>query len=125
MGARFLYRTRSDPRSYDASRGEMRGGPDTVIVYVNSVLCAMDREVRITIPVTRWKLAKIGVACFWAALRGEGTAPRSPKATSLPEPNQEALHPVTLSEPLSEAIQQESDEVRWERLIQEMRDLSR
>lgn len=64
MGARFLYRTRSDPRSYDASRGEMRGGPDTVIVYVNSVLCAMDREVRITIPVTRWKLAKIGVACF-------------------------------------------------------------
>ena len=122
MGARFLYRTRSDPRSYDASRGEMRGGPDTVIVYVNSVLCAMDREVRITIPVTRWKLAKIGVACFWAALRGEEA---SPKPASVPEPNRKAVHPVTRSEPLLEATQQESDEARWERLIQEMRDLSR
>jgi hypothetical protein len=125
MGARFIYRNRSDSRFYDVSKGELRGGPDKVIVYVNNVLCAMDREARITIPVSRWKLAKIGVACFWAALRGEGAAPRSPKAASVPEPNREALHPVTLSEPLPAAIQQESDEVRWERLIQEMRDLSR
>jgi type IV secretory pathway TrbD component len=125
MGARFIYRNRSDPQFYDASRGEMRGGSDKVIVYVNGVLCAMDREARITVPVSRWKLAKIGVACFWAALRGERAATRSPKAASVSEPNREALHPVTLSEPLPEAEQQESDAVRWERLMQEMRDLSR
>ena len=125
MGARFIYRNRSDPRFYDASRGEMRGGSDKVIVYVNGVLCAMDREARITVPVSRWKLAKIGAACFWAALRAGAAAPRSPKAASVSEPNREALHPVTPSEPLPEAEQQESDEVRWERLMQEMRDLSR
>ena len=126
MGARFIYRNRSDPRFYDASKGEMGGGPDKVIVYVNGVFCAMDREVRITVPVSRWKLAKIGVACFWAALRGEGTAPCSPQAASVPEPNRETFHPVApLFEPLPEAEQPESDEVRWERLMQEMRDLSR
>lgn len=126
MGARFIYRNKSDPRFYDASRGEMRGGPDKVIVYVNGVLCAMDREARITVPVSRWKLAKIGVACFWAALRSEGAASRSPEAASVPEPSRETFHPaVPLFEPLPEAEQQESDEVRWERLMQEMRDLSR
>ena len=82
MEARFIYRNRSNARFYDASTREMRGGPDKVIVYVNGVLCAMDRETRITIPVSRWKLAEIGLACFWAALRGEG-APRSAETLRL------------------------------------------
>ena len=75
MEARFIYRNRLDARFYDASKGEMRGGPDKVIVYVNGVLCAMDREARIVIPVSRWKLAEIGFACFLAALKGKGNVP--------------------------------------------------
>jgi hypothetical protein len=67
----FLYRNRSDTRFYDANTQEMRGGPDKVIVYLDGVLCAMDRETKITIPVSRWKLAEIGLVCFWTALRGE------------------------------------------------------
>ena len=51
MEARFIYRNRSDVRFYDASAREMRGAPDKVIVYINGVLCAMDREAKITIPV--------------------------------------------------------------------------
>ena len=74
MEARFIYRNRLDARFYDASTGEMRGGPDKVIVYVNGVLCAMDREAKIVIPVSRWKLAEIGLACFLAALKGKGGA---------------------------------------------------
>ena len=77
MEARFIYRNRSDARFYDASTREMRGGPDKVIVYINGVLCAMDREARVVIAVSRWKLAEIGVACFWAALKGKGAAPAS------------------------------------------------
>jgi hypothetical protein len=133
MEARFIYRNRSDVQFYDASTREMRGGPDKVIVYINGVLCAMDREAKITIPVSRWRLAEIGVACFWAALRGKGAAPHSLEAAPITEPAPEALSPSPLafSEPLVEAIHQEeathqeSDEARWERLIQEMRDLSR
>ena len=53
MEARFIYRNRSDVRFYDASTREMRGAPDKVIVYINGVLCAMDREAKITIPVSR------------------------------------------------------------------------
>ena len=74
MEARFIYRNRSDVAFYDASTQEMRGGPDKVIVYVNGVLCAMDREARIVIPVSRWKLMEIGVACFLAALKAKGSA---------------------------------------------------
>lgn len=86
MEARFIYRNRSDARFYDASAGEMRGGADKVIVYVNGVLCAMDRESKITIPVSRWKLAEIGLACFWAALKGKGAVPRSLESVPVPEP---------------------------------------
>jgi hypothetical protein len=133
MKARFIYRNRSDARCHDASEGEMRGGPDKVIVYIDGLLCAMDRDAKIIIPMSRWKLAEIGLACFLAALKGKGAAPRSLEAVPVPEP------PPALPEPADEhllrsldderaspeASHQESSEARWERLIREMRDLSR
>jgi type IV secretory pathway TrbD component len=127
MEARFIYRNRLDARFYDASTGEMRGGADKVIVYINGVLCAMDREAKITIPISRWKLAEIGLACFLAALKGKGAASRSIEPVALPLPSPEAL-----LEPPAETIpnrlefdRQESSESQWERLIRELRDLSR
>jgi len=67
MEVRFIYRNRSDDRFYDASKPEMRGGPDKVIVYLDGVLCAMDREAKVFMPVSRWRLAQIGLACLMAA----------------------------------------------------------
>jgi hypothetical protein len=116
----FIYRNRSDARFYDASTHRMHGGPDKVIVYINGVLCAMDREARIAIPVSRWKLAEIGLACFLAALRSKGVAPRRLQPEPLPESPPEAL-----LEPPSEAEDRENAEDPWERLMKEMRDLSR
>ena len=52
MEARFIYRNRLDAPFYDASKGEMRGGPDQVIVYIDGLLCAMDRDAKIIIPVS-------------------------------------------------------------------------
>jgi type IV secretory pathway TrbD component len=69
--ATFIYRNRSDDRFYDASTQRMHGGPDKVIVYINGVLCAMDHDAKIIIPVSRWKLAEIGLACFLAAIKGK------------------------------------------------------
>ena len=116
----FLYRNRPDAQFYDASTGEMRGGPDKVIAYVNGFLCALDRETKIVIPVSRWKLAEIGLVCVLTALRGKGAAARSvepePLAATPPQPE-------ALPGPPPEAT--ESAEARWERLMQEMRDLSR
>jgi hypothetical protein len=134
MEARFIYRNRSDVGFYDASTREMRGGPDKVIVYVNGVLCAMDRKAKIVIPISRWKLMEIGVACFLAALKAKGAAPSSFESVPVPEPPP-AL-PEAVDEHLlrslddderasSEATDQESSEAQWERLIREMRDLSR
>jgi type IV secretory pathway TrbD component len=116
----FIYRNRSDAGFYDASTREMRGGPDRVIVYINGVLCAMDREAKIAIPVSRWKLAEIGLACFVAALKGKDAAPRPLEPVPLPEPRPDAL-----PEPPPEATDQKSSESQWERLMREMRDLSR
>jgi len=118
----FIYRNRSENRFYDASTQRMHGGPDKVIVYINGVLCAMDREAKITIPVSRWKLAEIGLACFMAALKGKAVAPRrlQPEPLTLPEPP-----PDELLEPPSEAKGGESPEDQWERLMREIRDLSR
>lgn len=116
MEARFIYKNQSTAR--------VRGTPDKVIVYVNGVLCAMDREARIAIPVSRWKLAEIGLACFWAAVRGEGRATQSLEPVS-PEVGPDALPAEGFLEPVSEISQQESPESGWERLMQEMRDLSR
>ena len=113
----FIYRNRSNERFYDASTGEMRGGPDKVIAYVNGFLCALDRETKIVIPVSRWKLAEIGLGCVWAALKGKGAAARSVELVPIATPPPEAL-----PAPPSEAA--ESPEERWERLMQEMRDLS-
>ena len=114
----FIYRNRSDGQFYDVSSRAMRGGPNKVIVYLNGVLCAMDRETKIAIPVSRWKLAAIGFACFLAALKGKG-APLPLELVPLPEePPSEAA-----SEPLPEGIK--SPEAQFERLIQEMRDLAR
>jgi hypothetical protein len=133
MDAVFIYRDRPDDRFYDASTGEMRGGPDKVIVYIDGILCAMDREAKITIPVSRWKLMEIGLACFLAALKGKDAASRSlepvplPPTEALPEPADEhLLRSLDDDERASpEASRQESSEARWERLIREMRDLSR
>ena len=133
MEAKFIYRNRSDVGFFDASTRKMRGGPDKVIVYIDGLLCAMDREAKIVIPVSRWKLAEIGLACFLAALKGKGAALRSLEVVPVPEP------PPALPEPADEhllrsldderaspeASHQESSEARWERLIREMRDLSR
>ena len=116
----FIYRNRSEERFYDASTQRMQGGPDKVIVYINGVLCAMDREARITIPVSRWKLAEIGLACFMAALKGKGLAPRQIEVRPLPEAEPEAL----LERP-PEANVEEPPEDQWERLMKEIRDLSR
>jgi hypothetical protein len=86
MEPRFIYRNLADARFYDASKGEMRGGPDKVIVYIDGLLVAMDRDAKIIIPMSRWKLAEIGLACFLAALKGKGAAPRSLEAVPVPEP---------------------------------------
>ena len=133
MKPRFIYRNLADARFYASSKGEMRGGPDKVIVYIDGLLVAMDRDAKIIIPVSRWKLAEIGLACFLAALKGKG-APRSLEPVAVHEP------PPALPEPADEhllrslddderaspqASHQESSEARWERLIREMRDLSR
>jgi len=118
----FIYRNRSDPRFYDASTQRMHGGPDKVIVYINGVLCAMDREAKITIPVSRWKLAEIGLACFRAAIKGKAVAPRLLETERLPE-----SPPQAFIEPPPEATDEdeESPEDQWERLMKEIRDLSR
>jgi hypothetical protein len=132
MEARFIYRNPSDARFYDASKGEMRGGPDQVIVYIDGLLCAMD-DAKIIIPVSRWKLAEIGLACFLAALKGKGAAPRSLEAVPVPKPptalpelaDEHLLRSLDDERTSPEASHQESSEARWERLIREMRDLSR
>jgi hypothetical protein len=117
--ARFIYQNRSDSRFYDASTGEMHGGPDKVIVYLNGVLCAMDREAKIAIPVSRWELAEIGMGCLWAALRRKRTASR-PRKLSGPEPEPEPIFRLP-----PDATDVESPEAEWEHLLREMRDLSR
>jgi len=117
MEAAFIYRIRSKDRFFDASTGEMRGGPDKVIAYVNGFLCAMDHEAKIAFPVSRWKLAQIGLGCVLTALRGKGAAAR-PVAPASAKPAPEAL-----AGPPPEAT--ESPEDKWERLMQEMRDLAR
>jgi hypothetical protein len=138
--ALFIYRNSSGPRFCDPATQQMRGGTEKVIVYVNGVLCAMDREAKITIPVSRWKLAEIGLGCFLAALKGKRAtpraleakgkraAPRSLEARPLPESPPEtflACPPETIPAPSRQVTEQESSETQWERLIQEMRDLSR
>jgi len=115
----FLYRNRPDARFYDASTQEIRGGPDKVIVYLDGVLCAMDRETKITIPISRWKLAEIGLVCFWTALRGRSRGNRPVEPVRLPEPSPEAL-----PDPSPPAVRQNPEDP-WERLMREMRDLSR
>jgi hypothetical protein len=118
----FLYRNRADSRFYDASTQEMRGGPDKVIVYLDGVLCAMDREARIAIPISRWQLAEIGLACFWTALRGKSTVARPVEPMRLPDTSLE-----TYSEqqrPPAPADRQDPEDP-WDRLMREMRDLSR
>jgi hypothetical protein len=150
--ALFIYRNSSRPRFCDPATQQTRGGADKVIVYVNGVLCTMDREAKITIPVSRWKLAEIGLGCFLAALKskratpralqangkratpraleakGKRAAPRSLEARPLPESPPEtfpASPPEKIPAPPRQVPEQESSETKWERLIQEMRDLSR
>ncbi|HWX28097.1 MAG TPA: hypothetical protein VNZ53_11765 [Steroidobacteraceae bacterium] len=117
----FIYRNRSDDRFYDASAQRMRGGPDKVIVYINGVLCAMDHDAKIIIPVSRWKLAEIGLACFRAAIKGKAVAPRQPEPERLPFSPSETL----LELPPEANDEEESPEDQWERLMKEIRDLSR
>jgi len=137
--ALFIYRNSSEARFCDPATRQRRGGTDQVIVYVNGVLCAMDREAKITIPVSRWKLAEIGLGCFLAALKGKRAtphaleakgkraAPRSLEARPLPKSPPEtfpACPPEAIPAPPRQVTEQESSETQWERLIQEMRDLS-
>jgi hypothetical protein len=117
----FIYRNRQEGRFYDASTQRMQGGPDKVIVYINGVLCAMDHEARIVIPVSRWKLAEIGWACFRAAIRGKAVAPGRVEAEVLPAT--EPLPPALLEPPLEAG--EEKPEEQWESLMKEIRDLSR
>jgi hypothetical protein len=121
MDAVIIYQNGQDLRHRDASLRDMRGGPAKIIAYVNGALYAVDREqdARIAIPVSRWKLAEIGLACFLAALKGKGAAPRPLEPVPLTEPPPEAL-----PEPPPKAIDRESPEEEWERLMKEMRDLS-
>ena len=116
----FIYRNRSEERFYDANTQRMQGGPDKVIVYINGVLCAMDHDARIIIPVSRWKLAEIGWACFRAALKGKGVEPRPLEVVPPPELQSQAL----LELPAEEEIE-ETPEDQWEKLMKEIRDLSR
>ena len=115
MDAAFIYRNRPKDRFYDASTGEMRGGPDKVIAYVNGFLCAMDRDAKIAFPVSRWKLAGIGLGCVLTAIRGKGAAARPVAPVPAKPPREE------LPAPPPEAT--ESPEERWEHLMQELRDL--
>lgn len=117
----FIYRNRSDERFYDANTQRMQGGPDKVIVYINGVLCAMDRKARIIIPVSRWKLAGIGMACFMAALKGRAVASRGIEVVPLAE---SPAQPEALFEPDPKANDEETPEAQWERLMKEIRDLA-
>ena len=110
MDAAIIYRD-------DASAGGTHGGPDRVLAYVNGLLCAMDREAKIVIPVSRWRLARIGLACFWTALKGKGAPTRPVEPPPVPTAKE------ALPGPPPEAT--ESPQDRWERLMQELRDLSR
>jgi len=120
----FIYRNRSDERFYDANTQRMRGGPDKVIVYINGMLCAMDREARIIIPVSRWKLAEIGLACFMAALKGKGKGV-APRGIEVVPPPESLAEREALLEPDLEAKDEETPEEQWERLMKEIRDLAR
>jgi hypothetical protein len=132
MEAKFIYRNRSDVGFFDASTRKMRGGPVKVIVYIDGLLCAMDREAKIVIPVSRWKLVEIGLACFLAALKGKGAShslesmavPEPPPALPAP-PEERLLRSRDDERAPPEASHQETSEAQWERLIREMRDLSR
>ena len=89
----------------------MRCGPDKVIVYLNGVLCAMDREATIAIPFSRWKLVEIGLACFLVALKGNGAAaPRSLEPVDPPEAALDAHHPAP--EALAE-LPREAEHLPW------------
>ena len=122
MEPRYIYKNRSEDRIYDAATGEMRGGPDTVIVYLNGVLCAMDHESKIAIRVSRWKLMEIGLACCFAALKGDRAVARSdeplPLAAPLELPEDEPPEPLAVAPP-------KRSEDPWDRMMRELRDLSR
>jgi len=120
----FLYRNRPDAQFYDASTGEMRGGPDKVIVDVDGILCAMDREARITMPVSRWKLAELGLACFMTALRGKGGKNGKSEVPRPLEREPFVPPPELLAEQPEEATERKSSQDQWERLLRDMRDLS-
>jgi hypothetical protein len=77
---------------------------------------------------------EIGVACFLAALKAKGAAPSWLEYVPVPEPppalpeavDEHLLRSLDDDERASpEATDQESSEAQWERLIREMRDLSR
>jgi hypothetical protein len=126
MQPRFIYRNRSDDRIFDAASGEMRGGPDKVIVYLDGVLCAMDHEAKIAIRVSRWKLMEIGLACCFAALKGNRAAVQSdePLPLSAPEPPADlSAGAVESSDPRAHTKPRHED--HWERLMRDLRDLSR
>jgi len=122
MEPRFIYKSRSDDRIYDAATGEMRGGPDKVIVYLDGVLCTMDHDSKIAIRVSRWKLMEIGLACCLAALKGNRAVDYSDEPLPLAAPPEITMEQPP--EPLAVAPPKRSEDP-WDRLMREMRDLSR
>jgi type IV secretory pathway TrbD component len=127
MQPQFIYRARSVERFYDAETGEMGGGSDKVIVYLNGVLCAMDHESRIAIRVSRWKLFEIGLACCIAALRRSRATAQSDEPLPLSVPGSLAEEDLeqgpSEDESSDPAAPRPGDQ--WDRLMCELRDLSK
>jgi hypothetical protein len=70
----IIYQDKPDNWEYHAPTQEMRnyGGSSKKLVYVDGALCALDHEQGarvVIIPVSRWKLAEIGLSCIMAALK--------------------------------------------------------
>jgi hypothetical protein len=66
---------------------------DKAIVYLNGFLFALDRKAKIAIPVSRCKLAEIGLGCVLAALKGKGAAARSVEPVPAKPPREALLEP--------------------------------
>ena len=70
----IIYQDKPDDWQWHASTQQLRnyGDASKKVVYANGVLCILDKEpeARLAIiPVSRWKLAVIGLSCIMAALR--------------------------------------------------------
>jgi hypothetical protein len=69
MSNEIIYQDRPDNWHYNART--RYGGPRKLIAYAAGVLYALDHErgAKIDFPVSRWKLAEIGLSCIVAAIK--------------------------------------------------------